>query len=154
MSKAAKINKAIDWIAYAAGAYFVGTAIAGAIKKHREKNSGTNGIGGYGKAIHEIYNNLQKDYMYTQVRRDNNGGWDTWDVMWMTYRGYIAWRNYGQSACKNNLRDLYWTIINIFDTTPEEFVKKYWLTYYKDNVKYGVNPHTGEVIVLADWRDK
>ena len=44
MGKAAKINKAIDWITYAAGAYFVGTAIAGAIKKHREEK-GANGIG-------------------------------------------------------------------------------------------------------------
>lgn len=47
MSKAAKINKAIDWITYAAGAYFVGTAIAGAIKKHREKK-GAEGIGRMG----------------------------------------------------------------------------------------------------------
>ena len=42
MSKAAKINKAINWGIWIAGAYFIGTAIAGAIKRKRE---GTNGIG-------------------------------------------------------------------------------------------------------------
>ena len=66
MSKAQKISKAIDWIAYAAGAYFVGTAIAGAIKKHREKNSGTNGIGAAdGEYVVEAY---WRDERYGNVR--------------------------------------------------------------------------------------
>ena len=43
MSKANKINKAIDWIAIGSTAYFVGLAIAGAIKRKREQ--GTSGIG-------------------------------------------------------------------------------------------------------------
>lgn len=39
--KAKDINKAINWISGAAAAYFIGTAIAGAIKKRKA----TNGIG-------------------------------------------------------------------------------------------------------------
>ena len=57
MSKAAKINKAIDWITYAAGAYFVGTAIAGAIKKHREEK-GTEGIGAAERIKRRIYKEI------------------------------------------------------------------------------------------------
>lgn len=41
--KAKDINKAINWGLGFSAAYFIGTAIAGAIKKHRE--SGANGIG-------------------------------------------------------------------------------------------------------------
>ena len=148
--------KAIDIFGATALAALAGVAIAGAVKRKRENDkmqSIISGIGGYGKAIKEIYNNLQKDYLYTRVRRDDKGDWDAWDVLWMTDSGYIAWRNYGQSACRNNLRDLYWTITNIFDTTPEKFIEDYWLTYYEDHVRYGVSPHTGEVIVLADYRD-
>ena len=44
MSKANKINKAIDWIAIGSTAYFVGIAIAGAIKRKRTQQ-GTSGIG-------------------------------------------------------------------------------------------------------------
>lgn len=40
MSKAQKIDKAIGWLTIAGAAYFVGTAIAGAIKRKRETTSG------------------------------------------------------------------------------------------------------------------
>ena len=42
--KAKDINKAINWGLGFTAAYFIGTAIAGAIKKHREQ-SGASGIG-------------------------------------------------------------------------------------------------------------
>lgn len=52
MSKAAKINKAINWGIWIAGAYFIGTAIAGAIKRRRE---GTNGIGKVERIKRRVY---------------------------------------------------------------------------------------------------
>lgn len=52
MSKAAKINKAINWGIWIAGAYFIGTAIAGAIKRKRE---GINGIGKVERIKRRVY---------------------------------------------------------------------------------------------------
>ena len=45
MSKASKINKAIDYIALAGGAYFAAITIAGAIKRKRAQSDPTSGIG-------------------------------------------------------------------------------------------------------------
>ena len=51
--KAKDINKAINWGLGLSAAYFIGTAIAGAIKKHRE--SGANGIGKVERIKRRIY---------------------------------------------------------------------------------------------------
>lgn len=40
-------------------------------------------------------------------------------------RKYIFWNNFGSSACKPTLRELNWTIRNIFKTTPSEFFMTY-----------------------------
>lgn len=52
--KAKDINKAINWGLGFTAAYFIGTAIAGAIKKHREQ-SGANGIGKMDRIKRRIY---------------------------------------------------------------------------------------------------
>lgn len=52
--KAKDINKAINWGLGFTAAYFIGTAIAGAIKKHREQ-SGANGIGKVDRIKRRIY---------------------------------------------------------------------------------------------------
>lgn len=44
---------------------------------------------------------------------------------------YIYWKNYGSSACKSNLRDLNWTIRNIFNCSPLDFIKKYQCFNYE-----------------------
>ena len=46
-------------------------------------------------------------------------------VLYLTLGGYIGWSHYGSSACRMNLRDLNWTIRNIFEMTPAEFLKTY-----------------------------
>lgn len=46
-------------------------------------------------------------------------------VLYLTRNGYIRWTCYGSSACRMNLRDLNWTIRNIFEMTPAEFLKTY-----------------------------
>lgn len=51
--KAKDINTAINWGLGLSAAYFIGTAIAGAIKKHRE--SGANGIGKVERIKRRIY---------------------------------------------------------------------------------------------------
>lgn len=38
---------------------------------------------------------------------------------------YIRWQHFGSSANRNTIDDLQWIIETIFETTPEEFVKKY-----------------------------
>lgn len=40
-------------------------------------------------------------------------------------RKYIFWNNYGSSACKPTLRELNWTIRNIFKMTPSDFFMTY-----------------------------
>ena len=46
-------------------------------------------------------------------------------VLYLTRNGYIGWTCYGSSACRMNLLDLNWTIRNIFEMTPAEFLKTY-----------------------------
>ena len=46
-------------------------------------------------------------------------------VLYRTRNGYIGWTCYGSSACRMNLRDLNWTIRNIFKMKPAKFLKTY-----------------------------
>lgn len=132
------------WVAGAAALFLLKKKAAAAVE----------GIGATkNDTLHEIRKSLLKDRIFSEVRRDDRGEWNVWDVMWISDYGNIAWRHYGQSANPNTLRDLKWVITNIFDTTPDKFVKKYWETFWENHVRYGINPYTGEVIVLQDYRD-
>lgn len=56
MSKAQKINKAINWIVGATLAYFVGSAIAGAVKRRKEQSM--NGIGAVERIKRRIFKEI------------------------------------------------------------------------------------------------
>lgn len=53
------------------------------------------------------------DLGYT-VKINNHG------KLWL-YNNYIMYQNYGQSAVRNNLKDLTWLINNIFETKRKDF---------------------------------
>ena len=74
MSKANKINKAIDWIAIGGTAYFIGIAIAGAIKRKREQN-GTSGIGAAKRKIKENEYNIWRYLLYPLFLNDEFLEW-------------------------------------------------------------------------------
>ena len=57
MSKAAKINKAINWLVGGTLAYFIGTAIAGAVKRRKEQQ-GASGVGAAERIKRRIFKEI------------------------------------------------------------------------------------------------
>ena len=137
-----------------AAVYFAGITVAGAVKRKREQQAqGAQGVGGYGKAIHQIYNDLQNDFIYGDWSRYPNGERYFRDNMYVTDDGkYIHWENYGASAVRNNLRDLSWLIKTIFDTTPEDFIKDYLKARWEGHRLVVYNPD-GTTTVAEDYTE-
>lgn len=85
MSKANKINKAIDWIAIGGTAYFVGIAIAGAIKRKRAQQ-GTSGIGAVKRSPRRIWAEVEQAQRHGIDFTDPNGWKEHTDVLeWMAH---------------------------------------------------------------------
>ena len=94
--KAKDINKAINWGLGFSAAYFIGTAIAGAIKKHRE--SGANGIGA-------TRNKQKKFYVYA-------GYWENYISSKPMPSPYVKRRTFSNiDAVINYAEDLWDTVI-------------------------------------------
>ena len=82
--------------------------------------------------LREIYSNLVGGGIYEELQPKVFVQEDIWSTV-LSY-GYDIdgspiwrWRHYGSSAARATVRNLGWIIENIFDMTPEEFVKKYKL---------------------------
>lgn len=82
------------------------------------------------KALETIYNELNAGAVYgrdiTQYASGKKPRFPYFDAnLYITPAGFIGWTHYGSSANKNTIHDLEWILENIFETTPEEFLKKY-----------------------------
>lgn len=96
MSKAKNSSKVINWIAGGALAYFIGTAIAGAIKRKRKS---TNGVGnmnpnrhGWTRVIFRKYPNGEIIALFPDESWDGSNRW--WYVSSYMHNGQHGGANY------------------------------------------------------------
>ena len=75
-------------------------------------------------ALKQIYDNLQAGggygYIFTKCKYPFFD-----EVLYKTPGGYIGYTHFGSSASENTERGLQFIIENIFECSPDEFVKKY-----------------------------
>lgn len=74
--------------------------------------------------LHRIMEHLRNGGSYAERVENVRYPYD-YKVLYRTVHGNIGWSHFGSSACRMNLRDLNWTIRNIFEMTPTEFLKTY-----------------------------
>lgn len=74
--------------------------------------------------LHRIMEHLRNGGSYAERVENVRYPYD-YKVLYRTVHGNIGWSHFGSSACRMNLRDLNWTIRNIFEMTPAEFLKTY-----------------------------
>lgn len=86
-------------------------------------------------ALDRIFDNLQAGKVYGDYRPSARFPY-FWNVLYKTCSNFIGYTHYGSSATKNTKDDLSWIISDIFETTPEQFEKKY--TIYNVNNELGV----------------
>lgn len=76
-----------------------------------------------------IMKELKSGIRFGSIYPHRQGGYYFWEAL--SYgtgrdgRKWVFWRNFGSSACKPTLRELNWTIRNMFKLTPSEFLMKY-----------------------------
>lgn len=156
MSKADKIEEAILNIAVVGGGLWAFTALIAHCKRKADEaeHKGTEGVGGYGKVIRNIYDMLQDGYSYGNFNHwYPNGERYFKQQMYVTDDGkYIHWEHFGASANRNQISELKWIIENIFDTTPEQFVQDYFPSRWEGH-KLIVYYPDGSTKVAEDFSD-
>lgn len=159
MSTADKIEQVILKAAGIGVAFWAILAAREAAKRkatadyYAEKEKGANGIGGYGKALREIYDNLNAGYFYGDWRRYPSGERYFRMMLWTSDDDkYIYWENYGRSAHRNKISELKWIIENIFDTTAEQFLEDYPKARW-ENHREIVYYNSGKTEIAEDYSD-
>ena len=77
------------------------------------------------QALDRIYNDLQAGKTYGKDFL--NVRYPFFDTcLFLTSRGNIGYRHYGESAVKNTKKALAWTITVIFKLSPVDFLKVYY----------------------------
>lgn len=138
--KAKDINKAINWGLGFSAAYFIGTAIAGAIKKHRSQS----GASGIGKADGEyVIKAYWHDGYYGNVRIFAGYNYDRWNgEKWAKWYNPLArWSEYEEKIYKTRkgaekaIEDLIKNNENYWNGNPVELSIMKWEDYINKYIR-------------------
>lgn len=77
------------------------------------------------KELEEIYKNLKNGLIYADYLSNVRFPCFWYVLRYDRIKNLFCWRNAGSSANKATKKELAWIIETIFQTTPEEFKKKY-----------------------------